>query len=236
MVAMYELGRSPEQERRAVQATHDFVAFLKAVVTERRKQPQRDLISLLITAEEHGDRLTEDELIASCIQLLNAGHEATVNVVGNGVFALLSNPEQWSLLTHDPHPRRIATAVEELMRFDTPLHLFTRYVLEDALVIRDQTYHFGQQVALLLGAANRDPARFAHASQLDISRPVEHNLHVSLGGGIHFCLGAPLARLELAVALEALVKRAPGLQLVEQPQYRDAYHFHGLRALRVRAA
>jgi unspecific monooxygenase len=236
MVAMYELGRSEEQERRAVQATQEFVAYLKCVVDERRKQPRNDLISLLIEAEEHGDKLTEAELISSCIQLLNAGHEATVNVVGNGMYALMKHRDQWDKLAANPHPQLIRTTVEELMRYDTPLHLFTRYVLEDGLEYKGRTYRFGQQVALLLGAANRDPARFAHPHALDIMRSIEDNPHVSFGGGIHFCLGAPLARLELQVATEALVKRWPKLQLVEQPEYRNAYHFHRLKSLMVEAA
>ncbi len=233
MVAMYELGRSAGQEHRAVQATQEFVAYLKDIVGQRRKHPQNDLISLMIGAEEHGDTLTEDELVSSCIQLLNAGHEATVNVVGNGVCALLHHREQWDMLARDPSPKLIASAVEEMMRFDPPLHLFTRYVLEDGLTYRGQTYTFGQQVAVLLGAANHDPSRFANANTLDITRPIEHNPHVAFGAGIHFCLGAPLARLELQVAIEVLVRHFPKLQLAEQPQYRDAYHFHGLKSLKV---
>lgn len=233
MVAMYELGRTRDQEQRAVQATREFVCYLKDLVAERRRRPRNDLITLLIEAEEHGDKLTEDELIATCIQLLNAGHEATVNVVGNGVYALMKHRDQWEMLVANPHPNLIRTTVEELMRYDTPLHLFTRYVLQDELVHHGHTYRFGQQVALLLGAANRDPACFAHADKLDITRPIEANPHVSFGGGIHFCLGAPLARLELQVSIEALARRLPGLELVQEPEYRNAYHFHGLKALYV---
>lgn len=226
MVAMYELGRSREQERRAVQATQDFYAYLAGLVRERRADPRDDLITFLIEAEEHGDKLSEHELISGCMQLLNAGHEATVNVIGNGVYALLRHREQWERLVTDPSLSKLA--IEELMRFDTPLHLFTRWVLDD-LDYKGHAFKFGDTVALLLGAANRDPARFPRADELDIARA--DNAHVSFGGGIHFCVGAPLARLELDVALSTLARRTPGLRLAAQPEYRDAYHFHGLTAL-----
>jgi cytochrome P450 len=229
MVAMYELGRTREQEQRAVRATLEFYAYLSGVVRERRLQPGDDLITRLIEAEDRGDRLTEHELVSGCMQLLNAGHEATVNVVGNGVYALLTHRAQWKRLVANPALSK--PAIEELMRFDTPLHLFTRWVLED-LDYQGHTFRCGDTVALLLGSANRDPRRFAEPGSLDISRA--DNPHVSFGGGIHFCVGAPLARLELQIALDTLARRAPDLRLGEAPEYRNAYHFHGLRALHVR--
>ena len=189
----------------------------------------------MIEAEEQGEKLTEDELVSSCMQLLNAGHEATVNVVGNGVFALMQHRDQWDALVSDPTPALVRTAVEELLRYDTPLHLFTRYVLEEGFTYKGRTFSFGQQVALLLGAADRDPQRFADADRLNIRRPVEDNPHVSFGGGIHFCVGAPLARIELQESIQALAQRMPNLQLAAQPEYRNAYHFHGLTALNVKA-
>lgn len=231
MVAMYELGRTREQELRAVQATREFYAYIQQLVAERRRHPADDLITRLIEAEEQGQKLTEHELISSTMQLLNAGHEATVNVIGNGVYALLTHPDQWARLVADPSLSR--SAVEELLRFDTPLHLFTRWVLED-LEYRGHAFAFGDTIALLLGSANRDPARFPNPDMLDITR--SDNPHVAFGGGIHFCIGAPLARLELDVALSTLARRAPKLELLEQPEYRNAYHFHGLKSLRVRVA
>ncbi len=229
MVAMYELGRTREQERQAVQATQEFYAYLCELVRERRRHPAGDLITQLIAAEDQGQKLTEHELISSCMQLLNAGHEATVNVIGNGVYALLTHPGQWQKLVDNPSLAK--GAVEELLRFDTPLHLFTRWVLED-LTWRGHAFKFGDTIALLLGAANRDPQQFPCPDQLDITRI--HNPHVSFGGGIHFCIGAPLARLELEIALSTLARRVPNLELVQPPVYRNAYHFHGLTALWVR--
>lgn len=228
MVAMYELGRSKEQEQRAVQATREFYGYLADLVKARRKRPTDDLITRLIEAEEQGDKLTEHELISGCMQLLNAGHEATVNVVGNGVYALMRHREQWDRLVADPALSK--PAIEELMRFDTPLHLFTRWVLE-SLDYKGHAFKFGDTIALLLGSANRDPQRFVQPDALDITRA--DNAHVSFGGGIHFCVGAPLARLELDIALGTLVRRVPNLRLAEQPEYRDAYHFHGLKMLKV---
>ncbi|MFN4295032.1 MAG: cytochrome P450, partial [Thermoflexales bacterium] len=167
MVAMYELGRTAEQERRAVQATQEFYAYLSELVQARRREPTDDLITRLIEAEDQGNRLTEHELISGCMQLLNAGHEATVNVIGNGVFALLTHRDQWERLVADPSLSRLAA--EELMRFDTPLHLFTRWALDD-LSWNGHNFKFGDTIALLLGAANRDPRRFANPDMLDITR------------------------------------------------------------------
>jgi cytochrome P450 len=230
MVAMYELGRTKAQEQRAVQATNDFYTYLAGLVKERRKRPTDDLISKLIEAEEQGDKLTEHELISSCTQLLNAGHEATVNVIGNGVLALMHNRDQWQVLVAAPELAK--SAAEELMRYDTPLHLFTRWALED-LTYKGHAFKFGDQIALLLGSANRDPLRFSQPDTLNIRRT--DNPHVAFGGGIHFCVGAPLARLELDVALATLARRMPDLQLIEAPIYRDAFAFHGLKKLDLQA-
>ncbi len=229
MVAMYELSRSEEQERKAVQAAIDFVAYLRQHVESRRRQPGDDLLSKLIEIEEAGEKLTEDELISTAILLLNAGHEATVNVTGNGVVALLQNREQWERWR--ANPTLTTSAVEELLRYDTPLHLFNRWVLED-LEFGGQQLKRGMQVSLLLGAANRDPQTFEEASKLNVAR--EKNPHLSFGGGIHYCLGAPLARLELQTALPILLERAPDLQLAEMPAFRNSYHFRGVGSLRVR--
>ncbi|MEN9251026.1 MAG: cytochrome P450 [Thermostichales cyanobacterium HHBFW_bins_127] len=226
MVAMYELGRTPQQESRAVAATQAFYAYLSQLIQERRRDPREDMLSRLIAVVDQSQLLTEHELIASCMQFLNAGHEATVHVIGNGVYALLRHPQIWQQLTRDPGLSRLA--VEELLRFDTPLHLFTRWVLED-LDYGGHRFRCGDTVALLLAAANRDPERFVEPDRLDLGRT--DNPHLAFGGGIHFCLGAPLARLELEIALRTLACRLPGLRLAVQPQYRNSYHFRGLTAL-----
>lgn len=228
MVKMYELERTAESEQTAVQAAQEFVAYLRELVIERRQRPQDDLITKLIEVEEAGEMLTEDELISTCILLLNAGHEATVHVIGNGVYALLQHPEQ--LARWQAEPELTETAVAELLRYDTPLHQFNRWVLED---LEYEGHHFpqGTRLSLILGAANRDPASFPEPDRLDLSRT--KNAHVSFGGGIHYCLGAPLARLELQLALPILLTRLPHLHLVTEPHYRNTYHFHGLEALHV---
>lgn len=229
MVGMYELGRSAEQEQRAVQAAIEFSSYIRDYVNYRRRRPADDLISRLIEVEEAGEKLSEQELVATCILLLNAGHEATVNVLGNGVYALLKNREQLQLWQRKPEMAQ--TAVEELLRYDTPLHLFNRWVLED-FEYKGQHFPFGSQIALLLGAANRDPKAFDTPNQLNLRR--QKNRHVSFGGGIHFCIGAPLARLELQTSLPILISRLPNLQLAEEPSYKNSYHFHALESLWVR--
>ena len=226
MVKMYELERTAESEQAAVRAAQEFVAYLRELVSERRQRPQDDLITKLIEVEEAGEILTENELISTCILLLNAGHEATVHVIGNGVYALLEQPDQLERWRRGEVSEE--TAVNELLRYDTPLHQFNRWVLED---LEYEGHHFrqGTRVSLLLGAANRDPAQFPNPDRLDLGR--QKNAHVSFGGGIHYCLGAPLARLELQIALPLLLQCLPHLQLVQKPQYRNTYHFHGLESL-----
>ena len=220
MVAMYQARRTPQIEAAAIAATNDFVGFMRDYIARRRKTPADDLISTLIAAEEHGEKLTEDELITTCILLLNAGHEATVHTLGNGVKTLLE------------HDIRTITepCVEEIIRFDPPLHMFTRWVYED-VQIGDHSFKRGDQIACLLGAANRDPAAYDTPNSFDPARKGPQN--TSFGGGIHFCVGAPLARLELRIALEVLFDRCPSLTLTAPPQYGDVYHFHGLERLMV---
>ena len=228
MVAMYQFDRTRAVEDAAVAAAEAFVAFLKEIIAERRRAPADDLLTTLIAAEEAGERLTEDELIATCILLLNAGHEATVHAIGNGVKSILESGLGPSALFAS---EKTAEAVaEECLRFDPPLHFFSRYVLED-LDYAGLALKKGDRVGLLLGAANRDPARFADPARFDPSRPPA--THFAFGGGIHFCVGAPLARLELEVALPILFERLPGLRIARPPLYRDSYHFHGLAALNV---
>jgi len=228
MVAMYQFGRTREQEDAAVAATLAFSAFLRGYIAERRGKPADDLISTLIAAEEAGDKLTEDELVAACIQLLNAGHEATVHATGNGVKAILESGLAPEALFGTEAAS--AASVEECLRYDPPLHLFARYALED-LDYRGLTLRKGEQVGLMIGAANRDPVRFVEAGRFDPQRPMLANL--SFGGGIHFCIGAPLARLEMQIAMPILFSRLPKLRLAAAPRYRDNYHFHGLERLDV---
>lgn len=233
IVAMYELDHTAEQEGRAIQAASEFWDYLKWLASERRSDPQNDLISALAAATdaESGASLSQPELIATCILLLNAGHEATVNGFGNGMLALFHHPDQMAQLRAVPTPERMSRAVEEMLRYDTPLQLFRRWVLEDLDYLG---FHFeqGQRLALFFGSANRDSLRFERPDDFDVSR--RDNPHLSFGAGIHFCLGAPLARLELNTALGTLLRRAPDLEIAQPPQWRESYVIRGLKALPVR--
>jgi cytochrome P450 len=226
MVGMYMAGRTREMEDRAVAATEAFVAFLRSYIEDRRARPADDLITQLIAAESDGDKLTTDELISTCILLLNAGHEATVHTIGNGVKTLLQTGTPPSALASD----RVEGTVEEILRFDPALHMFTRWAYDDVEVM-GHSFRRGDQVALLLAAANRDPGVWESPDRFLPSRPVKP--HVSFGAGLHFCVGAPLARLELQVALPILFRQHPALRLAEPPSYAEVYHFHGLQVLRV---
>ncbi len=175
----------------------------------------------MIRAEEQGNKLNEDELVTTAILLLNAGHEATVHAIANGVKTLLEEGVREDI--GEGH-------VEESLRYDAPLHLFTRYALED-LEYAGIRLKKGETVGLLLGAANRDPERFPEPDRFIPER--NPNPHVSFGAGIHFCIGAPLARLELEIAFPTLMTRLPKIRLAEEPRYRNAYHFHGLESLKV---
>lgn len=226
MVGMYMAGRTRETEDRAVAATEAFVAFMRSYVDERRKRPADDLITQLIAAESEGEKLSTDELITTCILLLNAGHEATVHTIGNGVKTLLETGTPLSALA----PDRIEATVEEILRFDPALHMFTRHAYEDVEVM-GHTFHRGDQVGLLLAAANRDPQVWEDAARFDPTRAPKPL--ATFGAGLHFCVGAPLARLELQIALPILIQRHPKLRLSAPPAYGDVYHFHGLSALLV---
>lgn len=226
MVAMYQAARTPDTEHRAAAAAQAFGDFLRSYVAERRTAPRDDLITRLIAAEEAGDSLTTDELITTCILLLNAGHEATVHAMANGVRLLLEQGSDPACL----HPDRIDATVEEILRFDPPLHLFTRYAYAPVDLFGHR-FDRGDQVALLLAAANRDPAIWPDPDHFRPDRPVQPNS--SFGAGVHFCVGAPLARLELKIALPILFDRCPDLRLTAAPRYSDTYHFHGLTRLMV---
>jgi cytochrome P450 len=198
-------------------------------VAERRRAPGNDLVSSLIAeTDSDGARLNEDELVTTCTLLLNAGHEATVNVVGNGLTALLTHPDELETVRADPS--LIPVAVEELIRYDSPLQLFERTAMADT-VIGDVIVTAGTKIAALLGAANRDPAAFVEPDRFDIERA--DNPHLGFGAGIHFCVGAPLARVELQASLTTLLQRFPGLALAEQPQRRPEFVLRGVRSLPV---
>ena len=228
MVAMYRFGLTRAVEESAAEASREFAEFMRGYSRARRADLRDDLISQLLAAESEGGKLSEDELVATCILLLNAGHEATVHGLGNGAKTMLE-------LSVDPRgafasDKARAATIEELLRLDAPLHLFARYALED-VEFGGVSLGKGEKIGLLLGAANRDPARFLQPDAFDAGR--DPNPHVAFGAGVHFCVGAPLARLEMATALPILFARLPSLRLAETPQYRDAYHFHGLEALKV---
>ncbi|MFF3008148.1 cytochrome P450 [Kitasatospora sp. NPDC057940] len=227
ITGMYELNPSEEAARKAVTASTEFSDYLRALIRERRTAPGSDLISALIQAQEGSDALSEQEMISTCVLLLNAGHEATVNTTGNGWWALFRNPGELARL-RGATDALLPTAIEELMRWDTPLQLFERWVLED-IELRGVTIPRGSEVALLFGSANRDPERFTDPDRLDLGRT--DNPHITFGAGIHFCLGAPLARLELAESYGALLRRAPGLRLAREPEWNPGYVIRGLREL-----
>jgi unspecific monooxygenase len=224
MVGMYMAGRTREMEDRAVAATEAFVAFMRSYVEERRARPADDLITQLIAAEMEGEKLTTDELITTCILLLNAGHEATVHSIGNGVKTLLETGTPAKALG----PEHVEGTVEEILRYDPALHMFTRWAYEEVEVM-GHSFRRGDQVGLLLAAANRDPGVWDRPDKFLPSRPVK--AHASFGAGLHFCVGAPLARLELQIALPILFRHHPTLHLAAPPLYGDVYHFHGLGQL-----
>ena len=226
MVAMYRPGRTRADEDAAVAATLAFSAYLRDHLAERRARPREDLLTLLATAPE--GEITPDEAVANAALLLNAGHEATVHAIGNAVAAVLGSGLDPAALFATP--ALTAATVEEALRFEPPLHLFTRTCLEPARVA-GTAFRPGDRVGLLIGAANRDPARWAAPDGFDPARAPAP--HLGFGGGIHFCLGAPLARLELEVALPRLFARRTGLRSADAPRFADRYHFRGLDALRV---
>lgn len=224
MVAMYQANRTRQTEDAAARASNEFTAFLEEYVEQRRKDPRDDLITRLISAEEEGEKLSRKELITTCILLLNAGHEATVHALGNGVKTVLATGTREQITSLET----IDKAVEEILRFDPPLHMFTRYAYED-VEICGHSFARGDEVALLLGAANRDPEIWSDPNTFDPSRNATPN--TSFGGGLHFCVGAQLARLEMRIALPILFNRCPNLNLVGGARYSNSYHFHGLTEL-----
>ena len=225
MVAMYQARRDRGIEDRAVAATLAFTDYMRAHLADRRRHPADDFLSQLLTArDDEGTALTDDELVTTAILLLNAGHEATVHALGNGVQALLRHASPSDFLAQP------ATCTEEMLRCDTPLHMFKRYALED-LEYRGLALEKGDQIGLLLASANHDEQKFTAPEIFNPTRTP--NPHVSFGAGIHFCIGAPLARLEMQTALRTLCERLPNLRLAAPTRYRDTWHFHALESLPV---
>lgn len=211
-------------------ATETFTAYLNDLVAVRRRKPTDDLLSALIEVEAEGERLSEAELYATCILLLVAGHETTINLISNGILALLRHPDQLEKLKTDS--ALIKPAVEELLRYDSPVQMTSRLVFEP-FELYGQQLKRGASLNFLLGAANHDPEKFAEPNRLDITR--DPNPHLAFGSGIHYCLGAPLARLEGQIAIQTLVQRMPDLHLAEEnPPYQDNYILRGLARLVVR--
>ncbi|ARO14521.1 cytochrome P450 [Ketogulonicigenium robustum] len=222
MVGMYQARATEAVQRDANAAAAEFRAFMVDYIAQRRVTPGNDLLTELIAAEEDGEKLTTDELITTCILLLNAGHEATVHTIGNGIKTLIEQGK----------PAIDETSVEEIIRFDPPLHMFLRWVYEDVDLF-GHTFRRGDRIACLLAAANHDPAAYDAPATFNPARKGPQN--TSFGAGIHFCVGAPLARLELVIALRTLMARLPALSLAEAPRYSNVYHFHGLQRLMVTA-
>ena len=226
---MYELNPSAEMQRDAVRASAEFGDYLRILARERTDDPGDDLISRLTAVMDEGEQLTEDELVGTCVLLLNAGHEATVNSTLLGWWALFRHPDRLKELRADRS--LLPTAIEELLRFDTPLQMFERWVLEP-ITVRGVEIPRGAELGLLFGSANRDPDVFDEPDELDLSR--DPNPHLTFGAGIHFCLGAPLGRQELQISFATLMDRFPNLELVEEPRWKPNYIVRGLEGLRVR--
>jgi cytochrome P450 len=215
--------------RRSLASRNALADYFRELIAARRRAPRSDMLSELIAAEEAGDKLSESELLATCILLLIAGHETTVNLIGNGTLALLRHPDQLRRLRDDP--RLIGTAVEELLRFDGPVQRTARIPSEDVL-IGGRVIAKGEMVMPFIGAADRDPAQFPDPDRLDLGRT--DNRHIAFGWGIHFCLGAPLARVEGQIAINALVQRLPKLALATPtPEFRQSLTLRGLKSLPV---
>jgi unspecific monooxygenase len=225
-VGMYMFKRSREDEYAADRAAEEFAAYVKTLIAERRREPREDLLTHMIHTEHKGQYLTDDELVSTTIVLLNAGHEATVHQIGNSVRVILDSGLSPAELFRDEAATE--RTVEETLRLCAPVHIFQRWALEDA-EIDGVSLKRGDKVSLILAAANLDPKKFSDPLVFKPDRQEGQNL--SFGAGIHFCIGAPLARLELNTVLPILFRRLPGLKLAGVPTVKDVYHFHGLERL-----
>ena len=231
IVKMYEVNPSEQYQMEAKKAAAEFAEYVRSLAEHRKKNPGQDLITDLAMVEENGEKLNSHELVATCVLLLNAGHEASVNAFGNGMVAALERPDQAELLRKNS--RAITdTALEEFMRFDAPLHLFERTATVDT-ELGGVKIEKGQKIAALIGSANRDSVVFERADEMDLTR--DPNPHIGFGAGIHFCLGAPLARLEMSVSLPALWQKYPNMQLAGNPERRPTFVLRGYESVSISA-
>lgn len=229
IVKMYEVNPTVQYQTQAKLAASEFAQYVRDLAESRKKNPGQDLISDLASVEENGEKLNMQELVATCVLLLNAGHEASVNAFGNGMVAALQRPDQIKLLRESP--REITnTAIEEFMRFDAPLHLFERTATADT-EIGGVAIKEGEKIAALIGSANRDETVFSAPETMDLTR--DPNPHIGFGAGIHFCLGAPLARLEMSVSLPALWQKYPTMQLASEPIRRPTFVLRGYESVAI---
>jgi cytochrome P450 len=230
MVKMYEFDVPLEAAERANRAAGEFQQYVRGLIRERRQKPRDDMVTALVEARVDGSRLSDDEIVSTVIVLLNAGHEASVNTLGNGTLAFARHPDQWQrVVVGDVSPQ---AAGEEMIRFDPPLQLFERWVLTDDFAIGDVPIPRGAKIAMLFGAANRDPRVFDGPDEFDVGRENAAQ-HIGFGGGIHVCIGAPLARVELEASVDALRRWWPDLQLAEEPRRTGAFVIWGLEGLRL---
>ena len=229
IVKMYEMSSSDEVKMRAEQAAGEYIDYTQALIDDKRRSPDDRLVSKLVQVSDGGDRLSTDEVISTTMVLMEAGHEATVNTMGNGVKALTAHRDQWQRLVDGEVDA--ATAVEELLRWDSPLQMFERWVLEPGVEIAGRPMTVGDEVGMLFGSAQRDPRRFDEPDRFDIGR--DDPAHIGFGGGIHFCVGAALARHELAVALADLATNFPDIQLTAEPVNHPTFVIRGLTELRL---
>lgn len=229
IVKMYEVNPSEQTQVDAQTASREFAEYVKNLMDDRKRNPGTDLISDLAAVEEDGQKLNAQELIATCVLLLNAGHEASVNGFGNGFVALMQRPDQLSLLRGNPYDLA-DTAVDEFIRFDAPLHLFERTATAD-VEIGGVTIKEGQKIASLLGSANRDENVFKAPTEMDITR--DPNPQIGFGAGIHFCIGAPLARMEMTTSLPKLFEKYPNLKLAGEPVRRPGFVLRGYESITV---
>jgi cytochrome P450 len=232
IVKMYELDPSEKTQAEAQRASEEFAEYVRGLMEARKVSPGTDLISDLAAVEEDGQKLNAQELIATCVLLLNAGHEASVNGFGNGLVAAMQRPDQLQVLRERPF-EVAATAVDEFLRFDAPLHLFERTATADVeiggVLVRE-----GQKIASLLGSANRDESVFENPTEMNLER--DPNPHIGFGAGIHFCIGAPLARMEMTTSLTALFERYPTLELAAEPVRRPGFVLRGYESVILRVA
>jgi cytochrome P450 len=229
IVKMYELSTTDAVRAQANRAAGEYIDYTRALIAHKRRSPDGLLVSELVRVEDEGDVLTEDEIVSTTMVLLEAGHEATVNTLGNGMRAFWLHPDAWNQVVSGEVDAR--TAVEEMLRWDSPLQLFERWVLEPGVEIAGQPMEVGQEVAMLFGSAERDPRRFPDPDRFHAGRG--DAAHIGFGGGIHFCVGAPLARQEIEVSVAGLAARLPELHALAAPAYHPTFVIRGLTGLRL---